>query len=137
MAITVERAKHHFSVAVDQFLLEQKLIDQLNDVRRDGELKLRAATKALKDIFFLTDEGVVYLARVKGGVHGIRRAPHQTMVRLKREPGSIIDLRNDPKLNLKRSNVVDNALGRQTDVLPMEDKGLLDNVPPEDFADGD
>ncbi len=100
MAVTIEAAKDFFLQTLEHFRQEQDLINEIEKLRQQGNLKLRGLARNLKDLYFLTDQGLLYLSRVKGGNFGLRRASTQTVMRLRRDPGSIIDVRNDPRFCL-------------------------------------
>lgn len=95
--ITHQHAKDLFIKVLDQFDKEREALDLVDRVRRESTNILGAAVKQLKGIYFATDEGVVFIARVKGNSVNIRRASNRTLERLRREPGMLVDVRTVAK----------------------------------------
>lgn len=126
MAITIEQAKAYFGEMLEQFRIEQKLLDELARVRAENHVRLRQICRAVKGLYFLTDEGIVYVSRVKGGAIGLRRAPASSVTKLRRDPGNLVDLRADPKYSIHgRTKDVEMELGRLA-----ERENGIQSVPP-------
>jgi hypothetical protein len=93
--ITVTHARNLFLQVLDQFDKEREALALVQNIRRESATLLSSAVKQLKGVYFLTDEGIVYVSRVRGNQINLRKAHGRILGRLRANPGLVVDVRSD------------------------------------------
>lgn len=93
--ITVTHARNLFLQVLDQFDKEREALELVQKIRQESAILLSSAVKQLKGVYFLTDEGIVYVSRVRGNQINLRKAHGRILARLKANPGLVVDIRSE------------------------------------------